>query len=56
MPRLNSSILNTATGLVALMRNALKFSVRTVFYSSVFFALVALPQLLAHSVGAPVYM
>ena len=38
------------------MRNALKFSVRAMFYSSMFVALVAVPQLLAHSVGAPVYM
>lgn len=38
------------------MRKAIQFTVRSVFYSTGFIALVALPQILAHSVGAPVYM
>gem|GEM_PF-4043737 len=38
------------------MRKAIQFTVRSVFYSTGFIALIALPQLLTHSVGAPVYI
>lgn len=38
------------------MRTSIKLSVRTVFYGSIFLALIAVPQLIAHGLGAPVVL
>ena len=38
------------------MRKALKYSVRTMFYASVLFLVVVIPQALALSLGAPAYI
>lgn len=36
------------------MRKAIQSTVQTVFYSSIFFGLIAVPQLLAQALGAPI--
>lgn len=36
------------------MRKAIQFTVRSVFYSTGFIALVALPQAIAQALGAPI--
>ena len=38
------------------MRKTIQYTVRTLAYSTGFIALVALPQLLTHALGAPVYI
>ncbi|MGO3150401.1 MAG: hypothetical protein ACTIJ0_10180 [Glutamicibacter ardleyensis] len=39
---------------VALMRKTMQRTIQTAFYGSVFFVLIAVPQLIAHAVDAPV--
>lgn len=38
------------------MNKFIQRTIQTAFYGSTFFALVAVPQLIAHAVGAPVYL
>lgn len=38
------------------MRKAIQSTVQTAFYGSTFFALIAVPQLIAHGLGAPVVL
>lgn len=38
------------------MRETIKYSIRTVLYGSIFLALIAIPQLIAHGLGAPVIL